>query len=77
MNRKLRFIVKKKLYALVQFFTFTSDRKSCARIGVYAQRPCLRSFSKKFKKTTYFVLLRTPFRPYTPIKTVTSVYGLR
>ena len=45
--------------------------------GVYAQRPYLRSFSKKFKKRTYFVLLRTPFTPYTPIKTVTSVYGLR
>jgi len=32
MNRKLRFIVKEKLYALVKFLTFTSDRKSCAHI---------------------------------------------
>ena len=32
MNRKLRFIVEEKLYALVKFLTFTSDRKSCAHI---------------------------------------------
>ena len=32
MNRKLRFVVKEKLYALVKFLTFTSDRKSCAHI---------------------------------------------
>jgi len=34
-------------------------------------------FQKNSKKRTYFVLLRTPFTPYTPIKTVTSFYGLR